>query len=78
LAARKSDSLQYGYGAVSVSPQRQRASKELGFSREKNIYKQLAQLATARGATEANISRMLLFLTFAVCSLHKCKTHYGN
>jgi hypothetical protein len=77
-ATRKSDSLQYGYGAVSVSPQRQRASKELGFSREKNIYKQLAQLATARGATEANISRMLLFLTFAVCSLHKCKTHYGN
>ena len=39
LAARKSDSLQYGYGAVSLSPQRQRASKELGFSREKNIYK---------------------------------------
>jgi len=41
LAARKSDSLQYGYGAVSVSPQRQRASEKLGFSRsrEKNIYK---------------------------------------
>ena len=58
--------------------QRQRASKELGFSREKNIYKQLAQLATASGATEAIISRMLLFLAFAVCSLHKCKTHYGN
>ena len=71
LAARKSDSLQYGYGAVSVSPQRQRASEKLGFSREKNIYKQLAQLATARGATEAKISRMLLFLTFAVCSLQK-------
>ena len=78
LATRKSDSLQYGYGAVSVSPQRQQASEKLGFFREKNIYKQLAQLATARGATEANISRMLLFLTFAVCSLHKCKTHYGN
>ena len=78
LATRKSDSPKYGYGAVSVSPQRQRASKELGFSREISIYKQLAQLATARGATEANISRMLLFLTFAVCSLHKCKTHYGN
>jgi hypothetical protein len=78
LATRKSDSLQYGYGAASVSPQRQRASEKLGFFREKNIYKQLAQLATARGATETNISRMLLFLTFAVCSLHKCKTHYGN
>jgi hypothetical protein len=50
----------------------------LGFFREKNIYKQLAQLATAGGATETNISRTLLFLTFAVCSLHKCKTHYGN
>jgi len=44
----------------------------------KNTYKQLAQLATARGATEANKSRMLLFLTFAVCSLQKFKTHYGN
>ena len=69
LAARKSDSLQYGFGAVSVSPQRQRASKKLGFSREKNIDEQLAQLATASGATETNISRMLLFLTFAVCCL---------
>jgi len=30
----------------------------LGFFREKNIYKQLAQLATARGATETRILRM--------------------
>jgi len=50
----------------------------LGFFREKNIYKQLAQLATARGATETTILRMPLFLIIAVCSLHKCKTHYGN
>jgi hypothetical protein len=61
LAARKNDSLQYGYGAVSVSPQRQRASKELGFSREKNIYKQLDQLATARGATEAKYRACFYF-----------------
>ena len=33
MATRKSDSLQYGYGAVSLSPQRQRASEKLGFSR---------------------------------------------
>ena len=78
LATRKSDSLQYGFGAVSVSPKRQRASVELAFFREKNIYKQLAQLATSRGATETNKSRMLLFLAFAVCSLHICKMHYGN
>ena len=79
LATRKSDSLHYGYGAVSTSPQRQRASEKLGFLREKNIYKQLAQLATARGATETTILHMLLFVFgFAVFSLHKCKTHYGN
>ena len=74
LATRKSHSLQYGYGAVSASPQRQQAYEQLDFSREKNIYKQLTQLATARGATETNILRMLLFLTFSVCSLLKCKT----
>jgi len=61
LATRKSDSLQYGYGAARASLQRQRAPEKLGFFYEKSIYKQLAQLATARGATETNISRMLLF-----------------
>ena len=63
------NSLQYGYGTVSESPQRQRASEELGFFCEKNIYKQLAQLATARGATETIILRVLLFLAllFALC-----------
>jgi hypothetical protein len=78
FAARKSDSLQYGYGAVSASPQRQRAYEKLDFFREKNIYKQLVQLVTARGATETNILRVPLFLNFAVCSVHKCKTHYRN
>jgi hypothetical protein len=29
----------------------------MGFFREKNIYNQLIQLATARGATETNILR---------------------
>ena len=51
---------------------------ENGEGSEKNIYKQLAQLATARGATETNISRMLLLLTLAVGSLHKCKMYYKN
>ena len=46
-----------------------RASEKLGFLREKNINKQLAQLATARGATETAILLMLLFLAllFALC-----------
>jgi len=46
----------------------------LGFFREKNIYKQLAQLATARGATETRILRMPLFLIllFALCTNAKC------
>ena len=67
------NSLQYGYGTVSTSPQRQRASEELGFFCEKNIYKQLAQLATARGATETIILRVLLFLAllFALCTNSK-------
>ena len=66
LATRKSDSLQYGHGAVSVSPQRQRASVKLGFFREKNIYKQLAQLATARGATEKTILHMIYFWLYCL------------
>ena len=72
LAARKSDSLQYGYGDVSVSPQRQRASKELGFSRENFFYKQLAQLATARGQwSDRNkyVAHAFIF-DFSVCSFH--------
>ena len=74
----KVNSLQYGYGSVSESPQRQRASEELGFFCEKNIYKQLAQLATARGnrgATETTKLRMLLFFVFflfALCTNAKC------
>ena len=68
LTTRTSDSLQYGYGTVSESPQRQRASEKLDRFCEKNMYTQLAQLATARGATETAILRMLLFSTFTVCS----------
>ena len=48
------------------------------FASVKNIYEQYAQLATAKGATETKILRMLIFLAFAVCSLHKFKMHYGK
>jgi hypothetical protein len=37
LSSTQLEFLEYGYGSVSVSPQRQRASKELGFSREKKF-----------------------------------------
>jgi len=66
------NSLQYGYGTVSESPQRQRASEELGFFCEKNIYKQLAQLATARGATATETKNIAHVFYFWLCLLAVC------
>ncbi len=51
--------------AASTSPNRLQASQTLDLFREKNIYHQLAQLATARKAIDKAILRML-FVAIAI------------
>ena len=58
-------------GGEYTAPENAQMMSEFQKIREKNIYKQLAQLATARGATEANIYRACFYfglLLFALCT----------